>query len=263
MRPTVSSPPNREGGSGKSLSGRRVLITGASSGIGAATARLFDSEGASCVLVARDQARLDEVADTLCAGATTVAADVADAEAVDGLVADAFDEGGLDVVVNSAGICVPRSLDELDEAAWKEEIDVNLSGTFYVCRAAGLRMREAGGGAIVNLGSDKSSLGAAMYVAYCASKAAIAGLTRALAAELAPGVTVNALCPGSVWTPMIEAELELFDDPAAVKEKMVERVPLARIASPEEVAKAVLFLARDAPYATGGLFPLDGGLTAV
>jgi NAD(P)-dependent dehydrogenase (short-subunit alcohol dehydrogenase family) len=155
------------------------------------------------------------------------------------------------------------SLDDLDAAAWRRVIDVNLSGTFYVARESALRMRAAGGGVIINIGSDLASMGAANFVHYCAAKAGVVGMTRGMAAELAPTVRVNAVCPGPIDTPMMEAQLQLTDDPHAAREASMSCVPLRRFASPEEVAAAVRFLAVEAPFATGTVMALDGGTSAV
>lgn len=245
------------------LEGKRALVTGASSGLGAATTRLFAAEGARVALLARNQAALEELAGELGPDALVVPADVADDAQVAGAVAQVHGAfGGLDVVVNSAGIDGPVPLKELDPPTWRRLIDVNLSGTFYVCREAALRMRGAGG-VIVNIGSELSFIGMGLYVHYCASKAGVIGLTRALAAELAPEIRVNALCPGPINTPMMDAELEWFPDPAAAREGAVERVPLKRFATADEVAEAVLFLVAGAPYATGAAVSLDGGTTMV
>jgi 3-oxoacyl-[acyl-carrier protein] reductase len=252
-------------GPSRLLEGKRTLVTGASSGLGAATARLFAEHGARVALLARNAQALDELARDLGETALCVAADVAD----DAQVAEAVrraDEafGGLDIVVNSAGIDGPVPLEDLDPEIWRRQIDVNLSGTFYVAREAALRMRASGGGgSIVNIGSELSFLGMGLYVHYCASKAGVIGLTRALAAELAPDVKVNALCPGPMDTPMMDAELEWFPDPKVARDGAIERVPLKRFATAAEVAEAVLFLATGAPYATGAAISLDGGTTMV
>ena len=124
-------------------------------------------------------------------------------------------------------------------------------------------MAAAGGGSIVNVGSELSSIGMAMYAPYCASKFGVIGLTKALAAELAPTVRVNVVCPGPIDTPMMDAELDWFEDPVAVRAEAIERVPLKRFAAPEEVVEAIRFLAFEAPFATGTTLPLDGGTTMV
>jgi NAD(P)-dependent dehydrogenase (short-subunit alcohol dehydrogenase family) len=242
----------------------RMLITGASSGIGLAAARVYAGEGARVALLARRGEILEDLAAELGDGALALPTDVRDAEAVADAVARAWDAwGGLDLVVNAAGTGMPTPLADLDPDGWQEVIDVNLSGTFYVAREAGLRMAGDGGGAIVNVGSELSSIGMAMYAPYCASKFGVVGLTKALAAELAPKVRVNVLCPGPIDTPMMDAELEWYPDPAAVRVEATKRVPLNRFADPEEVVEAISFLAFKAPFATGATLPLDGGTTMV
>jgi NAD(P)-dependent dehydrogenase (short-subunit alcohol dehydrogenase family) len=245
------------------LEGKVALITGASSGIGEATAQAFVREGAQLALLARNPDPLERLAASLGEGTMAISADVADPAAVASAVQQTIERfGQLDAVVNSAGVARPLALADLDPIAWGETIDINLSGSFYVAREAGLRMRDNGGGSIVNLASELSVLGMPMYVAYCASKAGVIGLTKALAAELAPHVRVNAVLPGPVDTPMLDAEFKCFPDPHAAHDSTLERVPLHRLASAEEVAEAVLYLI-DATYATGTTLELDGGSTIV
>jgi NAD(P)-dependent dehydrogenase (short-subunit alcohol dehydrogenase family) len=239
-----------------------ILITGASSGIGTATARAFAARGAKVGLLGRRREALDQLVDELGAdNALALTADVADpgqvAAALDALV-DRF--GALDVAVNSAGVCPTLGLAETTPEAWQQVIDINLSGTFFVARDAGLRMRESGGGAIVNVASEMANMGAAGYVAYCASKAAVTGLTRALAVELAPDVRVNAVSPGPIDTPMLDAEFEGTGDYEAALRESDARVPLGRRGTPEEVAEAIVYLATST-YATGAALALDGGTT--
>jgi len=242
----------------------RILITGASSGVGMAAARAFAAEGAHVALIARREEILDELVTELGDRALALPTDIVDPEAVAGAVARAWGAwDGLDQVVNAAGVGMPTPLEDLDHDGWQEVIDINLSGTFYVAREAGLRMRDAGGGSIVNVGSELSSIGMGMYAPYCASKFGVIGLTKALAAELAPTVRVNVVCPGPIDTPMMDAEIEWFPDPVATRAAAIERVPLKRFAQPEEVVDAIRFLAFAAPFATGATLPLDGGTTMV
>jgi 3-oxoacyl-[acyl-carrier protein] reductase len=227
-------------------------------------ARRFAREGAGVALLARRERLLSDLADELGEGAIAFATDVADPGAVAASVSAAWEAlGGLDVVVNAAGVGLPTPLEDLDARGWQEVIDINLSGTFFVAREAGLRMLAGGGGSIVNIGSELSSIGAAMYAPYCASKFGVVGLTKALAAELAPKVRVNVVCPGPIDTPMMDAEIEWYPDPEATRREATERVPLKRFATPEEVVEAIDFLAFGAPFATGAVLPLDGGTTMV
>jgi NAD(P)-dependent dehydrogenase (short-subunit alcohol dehydrogenase family) len=242
---------------------QRVLITGASSGVGEATARRFAAEGAAVALFARRADRLAELVEEFGDAAHAFPVDITDAAAVRAAVAAAVDAlGGLDVVVNAAGTVVPAALADLDAERWRQVLDVNLSGTFYVAREAALHMRDNGGGAIVNVGSDLASYGHKDFVHYCAAKAGVVGLTRALAAELAPAVRVNVVCPGPIDTPMMESELALTEDPAAARAEAIDRVVFKRFMQPDEVVDAIRFLAVDATFATGSVFALDAGATA-
>jgi NAD(P)-dependent dehydrogenase (short-subunit alcohol dehydrogenase family) len=264
-RPAASTMEEAEmGADAGRLKGMRAFITGASSGIGEATARLFATEGARVALVARRQEVLGPIARAIGDRAVALPADVADSQqvkrAVDAAV-EAF--GGIDIVVNAAGVYSPVALRELTPAVWRELIDINLSGTYYVAREAALRMLDADGGTIINIGSELSHIGMALSSHYCASKAGVLGLTKALAVELAPKIRVNVVCPGPVATPMMEAEMDAYPDPVAARKESFERVPLKRWATAEEVARAILFFAADAPYATGASLALDGGTTAI
>ncbi|MEA2406552.1 MAG: hypothetical protein QOE69_671 [Thermoleophilaceae bacterium] len=246
------------------VAGSRILITGASSGVGQAATRAFAAGGARVAALARREDALAALADELGDAVLPIPTDVSDPEAVAAAVARAHESfGGLDVAVNAAGVGMPTPLDELDPPSWREVIGINLSGSFYVAREAGLRMLEDGGGTIVNIGSELSSVGMGMYSSYCASKFGVIGLTKALAAELAPTVRVNVICPGPIDTPMMDAELDWFPDPEATRREATERVPLKRFAQPEEVVEAIRFMAFEAPFATGAVVPLDGGTTMV
>jgi NAD(P)-dependent dehydrogenase (short-subunit alcohol dehydrogenase family) len=248
------------------LAGKVALVTGASSGIGAATVRRLAAEGARVALVARRADVLDAMVADIGDSVLAVAADVSDPDSAREAIRSATSHfGGLDIVVNSAGVCEPAALADADPGSWRRHIDVNLSGSYYVAREGGLMMMAAEGGTILNVGSELSTIGMATYAAYCASKAGIIGLTRALAAELAPKVTVNAICPGPVDTPMLAAEFERSGNGNSelVRTEALERVPLGRFATAAEVADGILYLVADAPFATGATLQLDGGTTAI
>lgn len=244
------------------LQNKKALIVGASSGIGLATAKLFAAEGAELALAARSTDKLAEAARQIGSGAHVVTGDVADEASCKAIVPAAIAAmGGLDVVVYAAGICEPCLVKDMSIETFKKHLDVNLTGNFIVAQAAALYMNDRDGGAIVNISSELSHIGMGYYVHYCASKAGVIGLTKALAAEMAPKVRVNSVSPGPVDTPMMDAELKWFGGTREVLEGAINRVPLKRFATAEEVARAILFLAAEAPYATGSTLMLDGGTT--
>ncbi|MBO0678276.1 SDR family oxidoreductase [Mycolicibacterium sp. S2-37] len=241
-----------------------TIITGASSGIGAATAHVLAQRGHAVALLARDEGALRSVAGTLPEGARFVvrACDVTVPGQVTSAVDAVVDELGAPFgLVNAAGVCVPASLPDVSLRSWETTLSVNLTGTFLMCQAVAARMGgAAGAGSIVNVGSEAASIGMPHYSAYCASKAGVLGLTRSLAAELAPRVRINALSPGPVDTPMLRGELALSDDPEEAYHAEVSRVPLRAIATAAQVADAAVWLLH-AATATGTSLALDGGTT--
>jgi NAD(P)-dependent dehydrogenase (short-subunit alcohol dehydrogenase family) len=233
------------------IEGACVLVTGASSGVGEATAKLLARRGATVALLGRRTDQLQRVAGDIGPSAHAVAVDVSDPKSVQAAMSTATEAmGGLDVAINAAGVASFAALEDLTDATWHGVIETNLSGTFYVSRAAGLHMKAAGRGAIVNVASDLASMGVAGLAHYCAAKAGVVGLTRALALELAPTVRVNVVCPGPIDTPMLRGGLDESDPERSLREKEAT-VPLNRLAQPEEVARAIAFLAFDATFATG------------
>ena len=244
------------------LSGRKALVTGGASGIGEVTAKLLAELGAEVVLADLAADRLpDAVARTGARG--SVAGDVADAAAVERMVGGAEAMlGGVDLVFNSAGIgddLVP--VHEQDPDRWQRVVDVNLRGTYLVCRAAGRLMLQQGRGAIVNVSSIVGLDAFPGRSAYGVAKAGINHLTKTLACEWGrAGVRVNAIAPAYTLTPMVQSLLDrkVFD-PGLIE----RRTPLGRLALPEEMARTVAFLLSDwASYITGVVLPVDGGWSA-
>jgi meso-butanediol dehydrogenase / (S,S)-butanediol dehydrogenase / diacetyl reductase len=241
-----------------------VLVTGASSGIGAAVAIAFAEAGWSVMAAGRDESRLEEVAE-VSDNIATWAGDLADAEDCDELVADTIDEfGNLDCLVNSAGILPRGNLEETDDERWRETLTINLDVPFFLSRAA-LPYLLRSTGSIVNLASLWGLRAGPRALAYRASKGGLIQLTRAMAHDYAAaGLRVNAICPGGVDTPMLaagaaESDLDLDDFLAEV----AAASPNNRIADPEDIAALVLFLASDAArHITGTAIPIDGGLMA-
>jgi NAD(P)-dependent dehydrogenase (short-subunit alcohol dehydrogenase family) len=242
------------------LAGRRVLVTGATGGLGAAVARAFAREGAGVALVARDGARLDALRSELGEAAAAVAADVGSWSEVSRAVSEiAGTLGGLDAVVNAAAIdTVWKPVGDLPVEEWDRAIAVNLSGTFYVCRAT-LPLLAQDGGSIVNFTSVAGLRAWAEDAAYNASKAGVELLTRTIAVEYGPrGVRANCLAPG-----VIDAGMTDVITDADERVALVAKQPLGRMGRAEEVAEAAVWLASDASsFTTGVTLTVDGGFLA-
>jgi NAD(P)-dependent dehydrogenase (short-subunit alcohol dehydrogenase family) len=236
------------------LEGRKILITGGASGIGRATAELFAREGAAIAVLDRDAAAIQ--------GGCAIAADVSDATSVTRAMqqaAQALD--GLDGLVNAAGVFFDKGLMDTSPELWDTTLAVNLTGTFLCVQAAVPFLRRAGHATIVNIASGAGLLPTeGGKTAYVASKGGVIAMTRALAAELAPSIRVNAICPGAVETPMTHGTLR--DAGGTVLPGIVSRYALGRPAAPEEIAAAILFLtAHESSFVTGVNLAVDGGRT--
>ncbi len=240
----------------RGLRDKRVLITGGAGGIGTATVVRFLQEGSRVVVLDRDGAALQRLATEIPGLTGVFCADVSDP----GDVARAFEGldavlGGLDILINNAGISVRHNFVDISPEDWRQVIDVNLNGVFFVAQQAARRMLATGGGVILNMGSTNGLMGYPYYADYNASKAGVIELTRSMALELAPLVRVNAVCPGFILTPMQEAEYT-----AEMRRAFTAKVPLNRLGRPEDVAALFAFLASDdAAFITGQCFVIDGG----
>ena len=246
------------------LSSRVALITGGNRGIGLVTARLFAAEGASVMLMARDQVKGDVEARQI-PNAKFIRGDVSKSGDCQRALEETLkSHGGLDVLVNCAGIVYRnRTVEQTSEEEWDATFDVNVKGTFLMCKYAMPALRERKG-CIVNVASYVGLVGFAKTSAYAASKAAVVNLTRSMALDHArEGVRVNAVCHGSVDTEMIHEAWRNFGDVEEAQRVWAEKHPLGRIARAEEIAQAILFLAsNDASFITGVALPVDGGITA-
>jgi len=240
-----------------------VLITGGTRGIGLVTACLFAAEGARVVIVGRDQDKTMEAARGVPAGGE--AGDVSIAVDCERVVTHVLGlHARLDVLVNCAGVIFRnRTVEDTTEEEWDTTFDVNVKGTFLMSKYALPALRETKG-CVVNVSSYVGLVGFAGASAYAASKAAIVNLTRSMALDYArEGIRVNAVCPGSVDTDMIRSAWQQFGDVEQAQRLWAEKHPLGRIATADEVGRAILFLAsEEASFITGVALPVDGGITA-
>jgi meso-butanediol dehydrogenase / (S,S)-butanediol dehydrogenase / diacetyl reductase len=240
----------------RGLRDKRVLITGGASGIGAATATRFLEEGCRVVILDRDAAACEKVEHDLPGLIGSFIADVSDPREVQHAFGNAIvGLGGLDVVINNAGISIRHKFLDITPEEWNQVLAVDLSGVFYVAQAAARHMMNRNGGVILNMASTNGIIGHPFYADYNATKAGVIELTKSMALELAPKVRVNAVAPGYVLTPMQRAE---YSD--EMLEAVNQKIPLRRHADPAEIAALFAFLASDdASYLTGNVCVIDGG----
>jgi 2-keto-3-deoxy-L-fuconate dehydrogenase len=242
------------------LDGRTALITGASSGIGEATARAFSRAGASVLLMGRDRERVQRVASEL-PGSDVIPCDVGDEAGV----AAAFRTiDHLDILVNNAGIGLVGSVEETSLDDFQRVFRTNVEGVFLVTRAA-LPLIRAARGSIINVASVAGLIGLKRRFAYCGTKGAVIAMTRQLAVDYATEIRANCICPGTIDTPFIDGLLEKYypDDKDTVRAELEKRQPVGRLGRAEEIADFAVYLASDeASFINGAVLPIDGALTA-
>ena len=242
------------------LTGRRALVTGASGGIGGATARLLRAQGATVCLAGRNRAALDALAAELGDRAHAVQSDLSDSGGADRTLASAEDAmGGVDILVNNAGLARDGLAMRVKDDDWREILEVNLTAAFRLSRGVLRGMMRARWGRIVNVTSIVGTTGNPGQTGYAASKAGIAGMSKSLAAEVATrGITVNCVAPGFVETAMTAG----MDD--ARREELFRRIPAGRPGTPEDVAACVAFLCSgEAAYVTGQTLHVNGGMAMI
>ena len=250
------------------LEGKTALVTGATSGIGEATARAFALEGARLVLTGRSRERGEALKAELGDATEFIRAELgASAQDANTLIERATEcLGGLDILVNSAGVVYHHTVPNTTDAIWRETMSVNVDAVFYLSRAAVIGMIERGGGVIVNVASTWGLVGAAQTAAYCASKGAVIQLTRAMAVDhAASNVRINAVCPGGVDTPMLAREADAFGVSLEEgRQTWAMDAPDQKLATAEHIADAVTFLASArAEHIHGAVLPVDGGAIAI
>jgi NAD(P)-dependent dehydrogenase (short-subunit alcohol dehydrogenase family) len=253
--------------SGLRLAGKTILVNGAATGVGRATARMAAVEGANLALTDLNGEGLELVAEELRskgAGVVTVVGDSVDGQVPQDLVAVAESTFGyLNVLVNNVGIIILKSLEETTREDFDRMMSVNCYSHLAAIQAAVPAMRRAGGGSIVNVASVGALVALPNVSMYCPSKSAVLGLTRAAAAEFSPDIRVNAVCPGGTATEMSRIHLESFDDKEAATKKLTGRQMIARYAQPEEIASVIVFLASDeSSFMTGATVAAEGGHSA-
>lgn len=254
-----------EGTPAARLRGQAAIVTGATSGMGRAIARLFASEGAAVVCNGRDPGRGAKLVEEIAAAggrAAFVAGDVTDPATSDRLVAECERRfGRLDVAVANAGVLGLGSVADLPIETWRQTLAVNLDAVFYLMRSAIPALRRSGGGSIVVNGSIAAFKGFPNHAAYCASKGALVALVRQVAVDVGPAIRVNVLCPGPVDTPLLWDSAVAFPDPGEAVAAAGRKTILKRLGQPEDVARAALFLAsRESDWITGSALTVDGGI---
>lgn len=251
----------------RKLEGKVAIVTGAGTGIGAAVSRALTAEGAAVVLFGPDMGNLEKVRSEIAgdAEALAVGGDVSVATDVENLMNRASQEfGGINILFNNAAVMLNKTVVELSEEEWDRVIAVNLKGVFLGCKYAIPYMQEQDGGSIINCGSPHAFATQPKIAPYAAAKGGMLALTRQVAMDFArDGVRVNCVVPGTIDTPMLWNSQQLSEDSEADRREWAEKHPLGRLGTPEDVARAVLWLASDdSSFTTGSVLSVDGGLLA-
>lgn len=249
------------------LKGKAALITGGTEGIGYACAGLFLAEGARVAIAGRseDKGRMAVESLSSLGEIMFVQGDVSRLEDARRMVEETVARfGRLDILFSNAGVYIEKTVEDMSEEEYDRLMDINVKGTFMVAKFAVPHMKRQGGGVIVNNASDAGLIGNRSCPAYCASKGAVTLITKAMALDYAPhGIRVNCINPGIIDTPMLAREVRASEDPEAYMARSQAESPMGRIGRPEEVAKAVLFLASgESSFVTGACLSVDGGTTA-
>jgi NAD(P)-dependent dehydrogenase (short-subunit alcohol dehydrogenase family) len=247
--------------------GKVAIVTGAASGIGKATAAMFGREGATVVVVDRNRAGGESTAAAICdfgGRAIFLYADVSRSLDMESIMTETEEKfGGLDILVNNAAVQIMRTLTETSEEEWDTLHSVNLKGVFLGCKYAIPLMLKRGKGSVINVASVLGIVGDPDLAAYCATKGGILALTRAAALGYGPkGIRINCICPGDVDTNLLQEFFDSKPDPLAAREQVGAHYALRRVASPDEIARCIGFLASDeSSFMTGATLTVDGGLT--
>ncbi len=248
--------------------GKKVFISGGATGIGRATALLFAEQGAEVTIFDQDiengQKSIQEILDAGGRGIFISGNLLYPVEVERSIEQSLNTFGGIDILINNAGVESPYSVHEIPVEEWDRVMATNLRGMYLMAKAVIPIMQKSGGGAIVNTASISGLLGWPLSAAYCASKGGVIQLTKQMAVDYArDNIRVNCIAPGTTLTPLIERIFQKESDPEEAKRQIAQRHPLGRFAQPEEIAQAILFLASDdASFITGAVLPVDGGYTA-
>jgi NAD(P)-dependent dehydrogenase (short-subunit alcohol dehydrogenase family) len=248
------------------LSGKTAIITGAGSGIGRAIAIAFAREGANIALVGRREEKLEQTAQAAGGSSLIVPGDVSQSSQINQIIEQTAQRfGGIQVLVNNAGLLYPGTAEQITEAQWDETFNVNVRGLWLLSRAVLPYLRKSGGGSIINVASVLGINGVRLRAAYAASKGAVVLLTKCMALDHGhEHIRVNAICPGFVQTELTERVIKNAPDPEAALKQRIAVHPIGRVGQPEDIAGIAVYLASDeSSWVTGAAFPVDGGYLAV